>query len=140
MELRLRNEFTRSRPEVSVVRRSSIVVCDDNDMLRWSLVLHLEQRGYHCETASDGEQLLELMGGFEPDLLLLDLSMPKMGGLEVLSRLRSQGCEIPIIVMTGSGELARSDAQSLGATTTVAKPFATADVGDLVDRHLEVAE
>ncbi len=120
-----------------MARRFSIVVCDDNDMLRWSLVLHLEQRGYQCETAANGEQLLELVSRFEADLILLDLNMPKMGGLEALGRLRAQGCDVPIIVMTGSGELARSDAQALGATTTIAKPFASADVGELVDHHVK---
>jgi len=122
-----------------VVQRASIVVCDDNDMLRWSLVLHLEQRGYQCETAADGLQLMDLFPRVTPDLLLLDLNMPRMGGLEVLGRLRAGGHELPIIVMTGSGDLARSDAQALGATTTIAKPFASADVGDLVDYHIKLA-
>ncbi|MEO0602363.1 MAG: response regulator [Myxococcota bacterium] len=119
-----------------MVTRSSIVVCDDNDMLRWSLVLHLEQRGYQCATATDGLELLELLETSEPDLVLLDLSMPKMGGLEALGRLRAQGSTIPVIVMTGSGDLARSDAEALGATTTIAKPFATSEVGNLVDHHI----
>jgi len=123
-----------------VVRRPSIVVCDDNDMLRWSLVLHLEQRGYHCESATNGLDLLALLPQVAVDLLLLDLNMPRMGGLEVLGRLRAEGSSLPVIVMTGSGDLARHDAQSLGATTTIAKPFATADVGDLVDYHVLRAE
>ncbi|MEM6925722.1 MAG: response regulator [Myxococcota bacterium] len=122
-----------------MVTRSSIVVCDDNDMLRWSLVLHLEQRGYRCVTAADGVQLLELLEGSSPDLVLLDLSMPRMGGLEALGRIRAQGREVPVIVMTGSGDLARSDAQAMGATTTIAKPFATSEVGDLVDHHIELS-
>lgn len=117
-------------------RRPSIVVCDDNDMLRWSLVLHLEQAGYHCETASDGRELLDMLVSFQADLVLLDLQMPRMTGLEALRRLRAAGIATPVIVMTGSGEHARDDAQSFGANSTIAKPFDMNDVGNLVAYHL----
>lgn len=89
-----------------MVRSPSVVVCDDNDMLRWSLVLHLEQRGYRCATAGDGEELLELMDDFEPDLILLDLNMPRMGGLRFLDELRADPmlADSVVFVLTSSAE------------------------------------
>ncbi|MEN0064739.1 MAG: response regulator [Myxococcota bacterium] len=115
-----------------MVRPPTIVVCDDNQMLRWSLVWHLEQSGYRCETASNGYELLQLLENSEPTLVLLDLEMPRMGGLEALRYLHECGPHPPVIVMTGSGDSARSQATALGAVSTIAKPFALDDMGELV--------
>ena len=96
----------------------------------------LESEGYQVQTASDGGEGLRMASvtadGDAPDLILLDLMLPKMNGLEVCQRLRQAGIETPVIMLTARG--AASDAAfglKLGADDYIPKPF---DVGELLAR------
>jgi CheY-like chemotaxis protein len=104
---------------------SRILVADDSETVLLMLQRRLEMSGYEVSTAADGEEVLQAIAGDEPpDLILLDAMMPRLSGVDALQRLRSDGCEIPVVMIS-----AHLDAQepgrmhALGANGTVPKPF-----------------
>lgn len=83
-----------------------------------------EFEGYEVEVASDGEQAIRMALQTQPDLILLDVMLPKLSGLDVCRRLRQQRVATPIIVLTARGEeLDKVAALDLGADDYVTKPF-----------------
>jgi diguanylate cyclase (GGDEF)-like protein len=116
----------------------SILIADDDvrnvEFLRDSLLV---PGGYTTLCASDGEEALRLALDQEPDLLLLDLQMPKMDGLEVLEALRTEGRQIPTIIITAHGsESVAVQAFRLGVRDYFPKPFRVAEIMHAVDRSL----
>jgi len=113
-----------------VPKSTTILVCDDEELIRWSLREYLEAEGYAVAEASDGVECLERVASEAPDLLVLDLKMPRMGGLEVLERLVAEESDLPVIVITAHGavELALK-ATRLGAGAYLSKPFDLREVG-----------
>ncbi|MBN1642636.1 MAG: response regulator [Anaerolineae bacterium] len=114
-----------------------LVVDDRNDSLQFLTEYVLEPNGYRYITARDGARGLELALSASPDLAIMDLKMPKMTGLEVLSALREREIDLPVILMTfhGSEETA-VNAFRLGARDYVIKPYDTAEMIDSIDRAL----
>lgn len=82
----------------------SVMVIDDDPEQREMLQDLLTERGYDVVTASDGEEGLRLSAQRPPDLIILDLVMPRMGGLEVLAALKRQHPRLPVIVRSAGGE------------------------------------
>ncbi len=82
----------------------SLMVIDDDPDLRDMLLHTFGQRGYDVTTAADGEEGLRLSNEQRPDLIILDLLMPRMSGLEVLASLRRSQPDVPVIVVSGGGE------------------------------------
>ena len=64
--------------------------------------------GYRVSIAEDGKRALELAESYDPHILLLDLRLPQLNGLEVLSELRQRGVEVPTIMISGEGEISQS--------------------------------
>jgi two-component system KDP operon response regulator KdpE len=100
-----------------------ILVVDDEPQITRVLRTTLSSQGYDIRAANDGETALEIMKDWTPDLVITDLSMPNMDGLELCRRLRT-GSQIPIIVLSVRGE-EESKVQALdaGADDYVTKPF-----------------
>jgi two-component system, OmpR family, KDP operon response regulator KdpE len=100
-----------------------ILVVDDEPQITRVLQASLSSQGYDIRAANDGETALEIMKDWTPDLVITDLSMPNMDGLELCRRLRT-GTQIPIIVLSVRGE-EKSKVQALdaGADDYVTKPF-----------------
>lgn len=99
-----------------------ILVVDDDPLMRRSLAFNLEQAGYRAIMAESGEQALEVVASHSPDLVLLDVGLPGMDGLEVLKLLRDRG--IPVILVTSRRrELDEILGLELGAEDYVTKPF-----------------
>ena len=88
-------------------KKKKILICDDEVNLVALLKLHLERQGYQVVVAYDGEAGLKAVDELNPDLMLLDINMPKMGGLEVYQRLTTSfgRTRIPVIVFTTREEL-----------------------------------
>jgi DNA-binding response OmpR family regulator len=104
-------------------RESRVLVVDDDGNVRDVLRRYLEHAGYRVDLAADGEQALELAGRGLPDLVVLDLMLPGIDGLEVCRRLRSRG-PVPVVMLTARGEEEdRIAGLRLGADDYVAKPF-----------------
>ncbi len=109
---------------------TTILVCDDEELIRWSLREYLEAEGYAVVEAGDGIECLEKVASDAPDLLVLDLKMPRMGGMKVLQQLARDESDLPVIVITAHGavELALQ-ATRLGAGAYLSKPFDLREVG-----------
>ena len=100
-----------------------IGVADDDKRIRQALERALRSENYGVVTAADGMQAIEISN--QVDLLILDLTMPQLGGIEVCRRLRSQGLELPILLLTARHETAhRVLGLDSGADDYLAKPFA----------------
>ncbi|GII03315.1 response regulator transcription factor [Planobispora takensis] len=108
-----------------------LVVDDDASILR-SLRRGLLLEGFGVETAGSGERALELAGGAAPDAIVLDVSMPGLSGIEVCTRLRAGGAEVPVLMLSAMDEVAdRVAGLAAGADDYVVKPF---DLHELVLR------
>ncbi|HUH14660.1 MAG TPA: response regulator transcription factor [Gaiellaceae bacterium] len=102
-----------------------ILVVDDDPAVRESLRRALQLEGYDVELAGDGEQALERVGADGIDALLLDVSMPRLDGLEACRRLRSAGNALPVLMLTARDEIEdRVAGLDAGADDYVVKPFA----------------
>jgi len=102
---------------------AKILVVDDEPNIREVVGLYLRRDGHEVVSASDGEEALREFGESEPDLVVLDLMLPKMSGLEVCRRMRAQR-RVPLIMLTARGEEEeRIGGLSLGADDYVVKPF-----------------
>jgi len=105
------------------VRRLRILVVDDEERIRNFLRAKLKASGYEVLTATNGLEGLEQAQAQEPDLIVLDLLMPKMDGLEMLKELRTFS-EVPVIILTGKGaDTDKIKGLQLGADDYLPKPF-----------------
>jgi two-component system nitrogen regulation response regulator NtrX len=104
--------------------KNRVLVVDDESSIRSSLKMILQHAGYAFLEASSGQEALEKAAGSEPDVMLLDVKMPGMDGLEVLETLRRQGVDVPVIVVSGHGDIETAvKATKLGAFNFMEKPF-----------------
>ena len=102
----------------------SILVVEDDSSIAKGLSQNLQFEGFSVFQAADGERGLELAVNKQPDLVLLDVMMPKMNGFEVLRELRRREIEIPVIMLTAKGEeLDKVRGLEMGADDYVTKPF-----------------
>jgi two-component system, NtrC family, response regulator AtoC len=109
------------------VRR--ILIVDDEENIRLVLRTLLRRHGYEVETAASGEEALPLVESFGPDVVLADVRMPKMGGLDLLATLRAKGHDATVIVMSAYGNLDQAiEAMKAGAYDYIQKPFKNDEV------------
>src|SRR5215813_9365899 len=100
-----------------------ILVVDDDPQLIRVLRTGLKSRGYEVRTTTDGMTALEMFSEWQPELVITDLAMPKMDGLELCRQLRATS-QVPIIVLSAKGEeKTKIEALDLGADDFVTKPF-----------------
>jgi DNA-binding NtrC family response regulator len=105
------------------VTRATILVVDDEKNTREALSKILHEDGYDVLTAADGYQALNLVTQEEPDIILADLKMPGMDGLELLSRTRLKGFDTPFVMMTAYGTVETAvEAMKKGAENYLTKP------------------
>jgi DNA-binding response OmpR family regulator len=104
-----------------------VLVVDDEPIVRDVLVRYLRQEGFQVGTAADGASALEVFADTEPDLVLLDLMLPRIDGFEVFRRIRTGGT--PVIMLTARGdETDRIVGLDLGADDYIGKPFSPREV------------
>lgn len=109
--------------------KARILIVDDEKAIVRALQRSLVAQGYHVFSAPNGEKALEAVELHRPDLLLLDLGLPDMSGLEVCKRVRLQSLQLPIIVISvKDAERDKINALDLGADDYVAKPFSLDEV------------
>jgi len=105
-----------------------LLIVDDEPNLRHSLSYALRQEGYEVATAEDGETAIELFRQSKPDLVVLDVMLPKMDGLAVCRAIRRES-EVPVIMLTArSTELDTIVGLEVGADDYLAKPFSTREL------------
>jgi DNA-binding response OmpR family regulator len=110
------------------MKRTRVLVVDDEAALRKFVTSVLGAAGYDVLASTDGEQALEVIGSASLDLVVLDLMLPGIDGLEVCRRLRELG-DIPIIVLSAKGEeVDKVDALNSGADDYLTKPFGVSEL------------
>ena len=115
-----------------------LVVDDSEEMQRMLQDYILQPLGYQVICAGDGQKGLEVALSTEVDLIMLDMNMPNLSGIEVLQALRKAGSEVPVIFMTVFGsETIVTQAFRLGVSDYLSKPFKIQDVEKTVDRALK---
>jgi len=122
-------------------RQPTLLTIDDEPLIRETIATYMENRGFVVFEAPDGRRGLERFAETRPDLVLVDLRMPEMDGLEVLSRLRDMAPDTPTIVVSGTGVLRDAvEAVKRGAWDYITKPIQDmAVLGLAVDKALERA-
>lgn len=118
--------------------RGSVLVVDDEPTIAEVVARYLERAGYRTQVAGDGLEALRAAGEQRPDLVVLDLMLPGLDGLEVMRRLRERDRgRTPVILLTAKGEESdRVIGLRLGADDYVVKPFSPAELVARVDAVL----
>jgi two-component system, OmpR family, alkaline phosphatase synthesis response regulator PhoP len=115
--------------ESAAKRDPLVVVVEDDAAIAEGLALNLNLQGYRSAVVSDGETAYAQIKETQPDLVLLDISLPKRSGIWVLERLREDGNHVPVIVLSArQNEFDKVAALQLGADDYVTKPFALAEL------------
>jgi DNA-binding response OmpR family regulator len=115
-----------------------ILVVDDEKNIRLTLSQALETLGMPVQTAGDGEEALQKLQDSDFSLVLLDLKLPGMDGLEVLRRIRESRPKTRVIMITAHGTIAYAvEAMKLGAVDFLRKPFSPSEIRRLVSQVLE---
>jgi DNA-binding response OmpR family regulator len=110
------------------VSGSHVLIVDDEEIVRDVLTRYLEREGFRVDVAADGEEALDLAARDRPDIVILDLMLPKIDGLEVFRRIRDGG-DLPVVMLTAKGdEVDRVVGLELGADDYIAKPFSPREV------------
>lgn len=119
--------------------RSRILVVDDESQITRVLRTTLSSNGYDVRTAPDGESALELFGDWKPDLIVTDLFMPGISGVELCRAIRKSS-QVPVIVLSVKGEdRTKVEALDSGADDYVVKPFSPAELLARIRAHLRRA-
>jgi two-component system alkaline phosphatase synthesis response regulator PhoP len=123
--------------------KKKILIVDDEKQLVSLVSLHMKMSGYDVLSANDGEEALAIAKKEKPDLMILDLMLPKIDGLEVCKRLRAQSADrdIPVIMLTALSETTdKLKGFECGADDYVTKPFSPRELVARVKRVLARAE
>jgi len=120
-----------------------VLIVDDEANIVISLEFLMKQAGYAVAVARTGEEAMEQVDRFEPNLVLLDVMLPSLSGFDILQhiRQRSTATQIAVIMLTAKGrEVEVAKGLALGANAYITKPFSTRDLLAEVGRHLGVSE
>ncbi|SHJ10289.1 two component, sigma54 specific, transcriptional regulator, Fis family [Geosporobacter subterraneus DSM 17957] len=116
-----------------------ILIADDEKNMIWAMKKALKDERYRLITASDGEEAVKLTMEEEPDLILLDLRMPKLDGMEALKKIRRMNDKIPVIMLTAHGTMESAvEAMKLGALDYLSKPFDIDELKIIIERALDI--
>ncbi|MEH7352198.1 response regulator [Neobacillus drentensis] len=117
--------------------KEKILIVDDQFGIRILLNEVFQKEGYQTFQAANGIQALDIVTKHDPDLVLLDMKIPGMDGIEILKRMKVIDPDIRVIIMTAYGELDMiQEAKDLGAITHFAKPFDIDDIRAAVRKHI----
>ncbi|CAG0979977.1 sigma-54 dependent transcriptional regulator [Geobacter sp.] len=123
------------------MRKTKILVVDDEHLIRWSLEQNLKKQGYEVVSAGNGEDALRIAREEQPDLVLLDIQLPGISGLEVLEKIKEHDEEIIVIMVTAHGALETAvHAMRLGAYDYINKPFNLDEMAIVIRKALETSD
>jgi len=122
----------------------TVLLVDDEPGLRAGLTAFLRGCGYDVRIAADGREAIAALREESMDVVVTDINMPDMDGIEIISALQEAASDIPVIAMSGGGLLDKSflldSAQALGAVLTLEKPFAPTELRDAIASVLELRD
>ena len=114
---------------------ADILIIDDHDSMREGLEIHLRRRGHRTFAASGGEAGLDLLSESPVDVVITDLKMARVDGMQVLRRVKEAAPETEVLVITGYGTIETAvEAMKLGAADFITKPFSSEEFGVKIDR------
>ena len=120
------------------MQTAKILIIDDEKFITWSLCQHLEREEHEVLTAGTGEEGLEIFKQETPDVVLLDIHLPGMGGIDVLKAMKKLNSDVSVIMITGHGDIETAVSTiKAGADDFVEKPFELEKISVLVNRALE---
>jgi two-component system, OmpR family, alkaline phosphatase synthesis response regulator PhoP len=122
------------------MRSRRVLIIEDEPHIVLSLEYLLERDGYETATAADGERGLAMVRELRPDVVLLDLMLPRLNGYQVCQAIKSDPelAPIPVIILSAKGqEVEVLKGRSLGAAQYITKPFANAEILEAVRAVLE---
>ena len=123
------------------MKRNKILVVDDEHLIRWSLEQNLKKQGYEVATAANGEDALRMAREEQPDLMLLDINLPGMNGIEVLEKVKEFDEDVVVIMVTAHGGLETAvNAMRMGAYDYVSKPFNLDELSIIIKKALETSD
>jgi DNA-binding NtrC family response regulator len=123
------------------MEKGRVLVIDDEAIVRVSCQRVLEPAGYEVVLTSRGDEAIELLEKEQFDLVLTDLKMPDMDGLEVLKVIKERWPDIQVVIITGYGTISTAvQAIKKGAYEYIEKPFTPEDILDVVTKALSEAE
>ncbi len=115
-----------------------VLIVDDEEELVTTIAERLQIRGIQAQTATDGETALKMIEADPPQVVVLDVMMPGMGGIEILQRMKAQNLNIPVILLTGYGSSEQGKKGiELGAFDYLMKPC---DLNMLISKIQEAAK
>lgn len=119
-------------------RKGKILVIDDEELIRWSFEKEMEKEGYKVITSKSGEEGLEFFQRECPDLVILDVKLPGMNGLDVLKEIKNLDPNIPVIMITAYADVKTAvNAMKMNAADYISKPFDFEEVKVVVEKSLE---
>ena len=118
----------------------TVLIVDDEPVNRMVLARMVEHYGARCVEAASGAEALELLGAQKMDLVLMDIHMPQMSGIQTLERLRSEpgpNCDVPVVAVTGDTSRHRREYVALGFDDYANKPISLAAVRAMLSARRE---
>ncbi|MDD2852015.1 MAG: sigma-54 dependent transcriptional regulator [Desulfuromonadaceae bacterium] len=123
------------------MKTSKLLVVDDEHLIRWSLEQNLKKQGYEVVTAGTGEDAMRLVREEQPDLVLLDIQLPGISGIDVLEKIKEHDDQIIVIMVTANSGLENAvNAMRLGAYDYISKPFNLDELAITVKKALETSD
>jgi len=113
----------------------TILLAEDSESVRSILKMTLQFKGYHILQAEDGQQAYEILQNTGCDLLIADIQMPNMTGLELLRKVRHEmkNEKLPVIICTAESTPTQAEILSMGANKVIIKPFSPIDILSIVE-------
>jgi CheY-like chemotaxis protein len=124
------------------VKLASVLLVEDSEPIRTAFTILLEETGYRVHSAEDGHEAVRTATEHAPDLVLLDMGLPGMDGLDVVRALKSQPttADIPVIALTGRDDAgSRRACMEAGCAEYILKPINTHALLRTIERHLRTA-
>src|SRR5262245_21544806 len=129
-------------PPKALARRPRILIAEDEEALRYIFEYALSAAGYSVTGVGDGRQAMNLLRQEQTDLLIMDVCLPELDGMQILMQMRAEGLKTPVIAVSGglpfvghAADLLRT-VKLLGAAHVMQKPFAPLDLIEAVRKHL----
>src|SRR3990172_5628808 len=123
------------------MHKSKVLVGDDDSKILFAFRQVFRKAGYSTITASDGEEALQKISTEQPSVVFMDISMPKVDGLEVLRRLKAQHLTAPVVIITGYGTMQTAiKAVKLGAFEYLTKPLDVRKIREIAERALAAGQ
>ncbi len=122
---------------ISMEEKKKILAIDDEEDIRFILKEELTDEGYEILTLGDPTQALDAIASFKPDLILLDIKMPQMSGIELLGKIRDRYYDLPVILLTAYSSFKR-DTASLASDQYIVKSGDLTELKKRIERIFRV--